>query len=58
MNAIQLQQAVNISLTKQVQETAQAQAAMLLEGFAQTQQSVQAAQAVHPSLGKVVDVKV
>ncbi|CAM3520803.1 hypothetical protein [Brevibacillus invocatus] len=42
MNAIQLQQSVNISLTKQVQETVQAQAAMLLEGFAQTQQNVQA----------------
>lgn len=58
MNAIQLQQSVNISLTKQVQETVQAQAAMLLEGFAQTQQNVQAVQAQHPSLGKVVDVKV
>lgn len=58
MNAIQLQQAVNISLTKQVQETVQAQAATLLEGFAQTQQSIQAAQAVHPSLGKVLDVRV
>lgn len=58
MNAIQLQQSVNISLTKQVQETVQAQAAMLLEGFAQTQQNVQAVQAVHPSLGNVLDVKV
>lgn len=58
MNAIQLQQAVSISLTKQVQETAQAQAATLLEGFAQTQQNIQAAQASHPSLGKVLDVRV
>ncbi|MCM3079673.1 putative motility protein [Brevibacillus invocatus] len=58
MNAIQLQQAVNISLTKQVQETVQAQASMLLEGFAQTQQSVQEAQAAHPSLGKVIDVSI
>ncbi|MDH4618276.1 putative motility protein [Brevibacillus sp. AY1] len=57
MNAIQLQQAVNISLTKQVQETVQAQAAMLLEGFAQTQQNVQALQAPHPSLGKVIDLQ-
>lgn len=57
MNAIHLQQSVNISLTKQVQETVQAQAAMLLEGFAQTQQNVQAVQAVHPSLGKVIDLQ-
>ncbi|RAT98700.1 putative motility protein [Brevibacillus sp. Leaf182] len=58
MSPIQLQQAVNISLTKQVQETAQAQAATMLEGFAKTQQNIQAAQAAHPSLGKVLDVKV
>lgn len=55
MNAIQLQQAVNLSVTKQVQVTLQTQAATLLEGFAQTQQSIQAS---HPSLGKVLDVKV
>ncbi|NTU21795.1 YjfB family protein [Brevibacillus sp. HB1.2] len=58
MSPIQLQQAVNISLTKQVQESAQAQAATMLEGFAKTQQNIQAAQAPHPSLGNVLDVKV
>lgn len=35
-----------------VQETVQAQAAILLEWFAQTQKKVQAGQAPHPSLGK------
>jgi Putative motility protein len=57
MNAIQLQQAVNFSLTKQVQETAQVQASMMLEGFAKTQQNIQAAQASHPVLGKSLDIK-
>ncbi|MFG0216177.1 putative motility protein [Brevibacillus porteri] len=57
MNAVQLKQAVTISLTKQVQETAQAQASIMLEGFAKTQQNVQAAQAIHPTLGKVLDIK-
>lgn len=52
MNAVQLQQAVTISLTKQVQKTAQAQMATILEGLAKTQQNVQTAQASHPSLGK------
>ncbi|MGG3887063.1 putative motility protein [Brevibacillus panacihumi] len=58
MNAIQLQQTVTFSVTKQVQETMQAQAAILLEGFAQTQQNIQAAQAPHPLIGKVLDVRV
>ncbi|WP_432775367.1 putative motility protein [Brevibacillus gelatini] len=58
MNAIQLQQAVSISLTKQVQETVQAQASMLLEGFAETQKKMQVAQASHPILGKAIDVRV
>lgn len=57
MNAVQLKQAVTISLTKQVQETAQAQASIMLEGFAKTQQNIQAAQASHPLLGKVLDIK-
>ncbi|WP_409176026.1 hypothetical protein [Brevibacillus fortis] len=57
MNAVQLKQAVTISLTKQVQETAQAQASIMLEGFAKTQQNVQAAQASHPTSGKVLDIK-
>jgi Putative motility protein len=57
VNAVQLKQAVTISLTKQVQETAQAQAAIMLEGFAKTQQNVQAAQASHPSLGKTIDIR-
>ncbi|WP_016742348.1 MULTISPECIES: putative motility protein [Bacillales] len=57
MNAVQLKQAVAISLTKQVQETSQAQASIMLEGFAKTQQNIQAAQASHPSLGKVLDIK-
>lgn len=57
MQAVLLQQAVNISLTKQVQETVQAQAATLLEGFAKTQESVKAAQAPHPVAGQVVDIK-
>lgn len=57
MNAIQLQQAVQVSLIKQVQETVQVQAAVLLEGFAQTQQSIQAAQAQHPVAGKVIDIR-
>ncbi|WP_312109737.1 putative motility protein [Brevibacillus reuszeri] len=57
MNAIQLQQAVTISLTKQVQETAQAQAATMLEDFAKTQQNIQAAQAGHPTLGKTIDIR-
>lgn len=58
MNAIQLQQAVSISLTKQVQETVQAQASMLLEGFAETQKNMQVAQASHPILGKAIDIRV
>ncbi|NRS49378.1 MULTISPECIES: putative motility protein [Brevibacillus] len=57
MNAVQLKQAVTISLTKQVQETSQAQASIMLEGFAKTQQNIQAAQASHPTLGKVLDIK-
>jgi hypothetical protein len=59
VNAVQLKQAINISLTKQVQSTAQALAATMLEEFAKTQQNIQqAAQAVHPTLGKVIDVQV
>ncbi|RNB53836.1 putative motility protein [Brevibacillus gelatini] len=58
MNAIQLQQAVNISVTKQVQETAQAQASILLEGLAETQKNMQVAQASHPTLGKTIDIRV
>lgn len=58
MNPIQLQQAVNISLTKQVQETVQAQASILLEGLSETQQNIQAAQAIHPSLGNLFDIKI
>ncbi|CAI8998104.1 hypothetical protein EMIT07CA2_80055 [Brevibacillus sp. IT-7CA2] len=54
MNAVQLKQAVTISLTKQVQATAQAQASMMLEGLAKTQQNVQEAQASHPSLVKPI----
>lgn len=57
MNAVQLKQAITVSLTKQVQETAQAQAATMLEDFAKTQQNIQAAQAGHPVLGKVLDVR-
>lgn len=56
MNAVQLQQAVNVSVLKQVQDTAQAQASILLEGLANTTQNVQA-QASHPTLGKVLDIK-
>lgn len=55
MNMVQLKQAISISLTKQVQSTAQALASTMLEDFAKTQQ---AAQAPHPSLGKVLDVRV
>lgn len=57
MNPIKLQQAVSISLANQVQEIAQAQASMLLEGLAETQQNIQLAQAIHPTLGKVLDIK-
>jgi hypothetical protein len=58
VNAIQLQQAVSISVTKQVQETMQAQASIMLEGLAQTQNNVQVAQASHPTLGKAIDIRV
>jgi cell fate (sporulation/competence/biofilm development) regulator YlbF (YheA/YmcA/DUF963 family) len=59
VNMVQLQQAINISLTKQVQSTAQALASTMLEDFAKTQQTIQqAAQASHPTLGKVLDVRV
>ncbi|WP_400162329.1 hypothetical protein ACAF76_001760 [Brevibacillus sp. TJ4] len=57
INGLQLQQGVILSLNKQVQETVQAQAATLLEGFAQTQQSIQEAQAPHPVAGKVLDIR-
>ncbi|MDF2683552.1 putative motility protein [Brevibacillus choshinensis] len=56
MNAVQLQQAVNVSVMKQVQDTAQAQASILLESLGNTTQSVQA-QASHPSLGKTIDIR-
>lgn len=56
MNAVQLQQAVNVSVMKQVQDTAQAQASILLESLGNTTQSVQA-QASHPSLGKSIDIR-
>ncbi|CAJ1001128.1 Motility protein [Brevibacillus aydinogluensis] len=59
MNMVQLKQAIAISLTKQVQSTAQALASTMLEDFAKTQQTIQqAAQAPHPSLGRVLDVRV
>ncbi|TKI58596.1 putative motility protein [Brevibacillus antibioticus] len=57
MNAVQLKQAITISLTKQVQETAQAQASIMLEGLAKVQNNIQAAQASHPSLGKTIDIR-
>lgn len=57
MNAVQLQQAVTISVTKQVQEVAQAQAAILLEGLASATQNVQAVQASHPTLGRAIDIR-
>lgn len=56
MNAVQLQQAVNVSVMKQVQDTAQAQASILLEGLANTTQNVQA-QSSHPTLGKTIDIR-
>ncbi|MED4586184.1 hypothetical protein P9578_25885 [Brevibacillus choshinensis] len=59
MNAVQLKQAITVSLTKQVQETVQAQAAIMLEDFANIQQILQQnALSPHPSLGKVIDVSV
>jgi len=54
MNAVQLQQAVSISVTKNVQDSTQAQAAILLDSLANTQQSVPAS---HPTLGKTIDIR-
>ncbi|MBO8164306.1 MAG: putative motility protein [Brevibacillus sp.] len=59
MNMVQLKQAINISLMKQVQDTAAAQASTMLADFAKTQQNIQqAASAPHPTLGKHLDVRV
>lgn len=56
MNAVQLQQAVTISVMKQVQDTAQAQASVLLESLGNTSQNAQT-QASHPTLGKTIDIR-
>ncbi|MED1784200.1 putative motility protein [Brevibacillus fortis] len=55
MNAIQLKQAVSLSLTKQVQEVAQAQMDTILGAMQQNSQQV--VQASHPTLGKSIDLK-
>ncbi|WP_126428721.1 hypothetical protein [Brevibacillus marinus] len=58
MNMVQLKQAINISLLKQVQHTVAAQAATLLSDFAKTQENIQqAANAPHPTAGQRIDVR-
>lgn len=55
----QLQHTVSFGMLKMVQATQAAGATVMLQDFAETQQSIQqAAQAApHPSLGKVLDVR-
>lgn len=56
MNAIQLQQAVNISVIKNVQEVQSAQASILLESLANT--NVGGPAAPHPTLGNSLDIRI
>ncbi|UFJ40042.1 hypothetical protein LOK74_18690 [Brevibacillus humidisoli] len=58
MNALQLKQAVNISVLDNVQNTIASQASIMLADFAKTQQNIQqAASAPHPTAGHHVDVR-
>ncbi|MED4754671.1 hypothetical protein [Brevibacillus choshinensis] len=59
MNAVQLKQAITVSLTKQVQNTAMAQAQTMLDDFAKTQQNLQQITlAPHPTSGTRIDVSI
>jgi len=59
MNMVQLKTAIAFSLQKSMTETASVNASTMLQDFAKTQENIRAAQqASHPSLGKVVDVRV
>jgi hypothetical protein len=51
----ELQHTLNLSLLKGQMATQAAQATVMLEDFAKTQQSVQAP---HPTLGKQIDIRV
>ncbi|WP_134683515.1 putative motility protein [Brevibacillus migulae] len=57
MSAIQLKTAINVSLQKSMTDTATANAATMLQDFAKTQDNIRQAQAVHPNLGKQIDIK-
>ncbi|RNB71717.1 polyribonucleotide nucleotidyltransferase [Brevibacillus panacihumi] len=56
----QLQHTVNLSMLKMIQNTQAAAATTMIQDFTQAQQSIQQATqaAPHPSLGKVIDMKV
>ncbi|MGV3136451.1 YjfB family protein [Brevibacillus agri] len=56
MNAIQLQQAVNVSVMKQVLDTGKAQASILLDSLRNTDQNIRE-QASHPVLGRTIDIR-
>lgn len=58
MNMVQLKQAINISLLKQVQNTVAAQAATMLSDFVKTQETIQqVAHAPHPTAGHRLDIR-